>query len=183
MDRSDYFYWLCEMVCVDGRYNDTSYYRLAELLFQEEFYWVVDYDEDRADDGLEMRNRYRYEGGQEDPGSGTCSVFEMLVALADRMEQILDELDGECKTPIFFWQMIENLTLDRFSDEYFERLSESAQRSAEQRILKKLHKWMDRDIDYNGKGGIFPLRQPKRDQRDLDFWYQANAYILEEYWG
>lgn len=180
MEYTDYFYWLCEMVCVDGRYNDQSFYHLAEILHRTEFFWSVDYDDDRADDGIALRSRYRYEGGEEQP-DGTCSVFEMLVALADRMEQSLDELDGECKTPIFFWEMIENLHLEGYSDSVFNSRPEETWAHLERRIQKKLDRWMDRQIGYDGKGGIFPLKEPSRDQRFVDYWYQANAYMMENY--
>lgn len=181
MEYSDYFYWLCEMVCIDGRYNDQSFYKLADILFQEEYYWSLDYDEDRAGDGLELRSRYRYEGGQEYP-EGPCSVFEMLVALADRMEQIMDELDGECKTPMFFWKMIENLRLDGYSDELFESRSPKSHPNLRKQICSKLYRWMDRHFAPNGGGGLFPLEHPRKDQREVDYWYQANAYIMEQYW-
>lgn len=181
MEYSDYFYWLCEMVYIDGRYNDQSFYKLAEILFEEDYYWRISYDDDRAGDGLDLRHRYKYEGGEEDP-DGSCSVLEMLIALADRMEQIMDELDGECKTPMFFWQMIENLRLDGYSDDAFQNRTGAAYNRFKQQILKKLYFWMDRKFSYNGKGGLFPLKHPRKDQREVDYWYQANAYIMEQYW-
>lgn len=180
MERSDYYYWLCEMVCIDGRYNDQSFYRLADILFEEEYYWSLDYDDDRAGDGLELRSRYRYEGGEEDP-TGMCSVFEMLIALADRMEQLLDELDGECKTPMFFWEMIENLHLDGYSDELFEKRGERGYPSLRKQVCSRLYRWMDRHFTAAGEGGLFPLEYPRKDQRLVDYWYQANAYIAENY--
>lgn len=180
MEHSDYFYWLCEMVCIDGRYNDQSFYKLAEILFEEEYYWSLDYDDDRAGDGLELRSRYRYEGGEEQPG-GMCSVFEMLIALADRMEQLMDELDGECKTPMFFWEMIENLHLDRYSDELFEHRGEKGYNNLRKQICSKLYRWMDRHFRSDGDGGLFPLKNPRKDQREVDYWYQANAYLTEHY--
>lgn len=179
MDRSDYFYWLCEMVCIDGRYNDQSFYELAKILFEEEYYWSLDYDDDRAGDGLELRRRYKYEGGEENP-DGTCSVLEMIIALADRMEQIMDELDGECKTPMFFWEMIENLHLDGYTDELFEERPKAYDNFKKQ-IRSKIYRWMDRSFKANGDGGLFPLENPQRDQRKVDYWYQANAYIMEQY--
>lgn len=179
MDRSDYFYWLCEMVCIDGRYNDQSFYELAEILFEEEYYWSLDYDDDRAGDGLELRRRYKYEGGEENP-EGTCSVLEMIIALADRMEQIMDELDGECKTPMFFWEMIENLHLDGYTDELFEERP-NAHDNFKKQIRSKIYRWMDRSFKANGDGGLFPLENPQRDQREVDYWYQANSYIMEHY--
>ena len=40
---------------------------------------------------------------------------------------------------------------------------------------------MSRDFDYNGYPGMFPLRKPIMDQRSVETWYRANAYMIEEY--
>lgn len=175
----DYFEWLCELVCVDGRYTDESYWTLAKELYDTEFYWSLDMDADRAADGVALRYRYLNDGGN-DRYEGECNVLEMLVALADRLDTIIDELDGEDRTPILFWNMIDNLGLSNFSDHMFDDYPERVH-TFHRRIIRKLEKWLDRDITYNGEGGLFPLQRPRSDQRNVDIWYQANAYLLEEY--
>ena len=37
-----------------------------------------------------------------------------------------------------------------------------------------------RNYEYDGRGGLFPLRYPDRDQRDEELWSQLNAYLLEQ---
>ena len=176
----DYFAWLCEMVCVDGRYTDISYWVLAKHLWNTDYYWLLDMDANRAFDGIDLRHRYELHGGTYNY-DGPCTVLEMLVGLADRMDQVMDELDGECKTPMFFWEMIDNLNLANYSDFMFEEHPKRV-KAYGRRIDQKLEDWMDRKFDYNGNGGLFPLRNPPEDQRDVEYWYQANAYILENYW-
>jgi len=38
-----------------------------------------------------------------------------------------------------------------------------------------------RDYDADGNGGLFPLKNPKKDQRRIEIYYQMNAYVLENY--
>jgi hypothetical protein len=37
----------------------------------------------------------------------------------------------------------------------------------------------DRRYATNGAGGLFPLQNAEQDQRKIELWYQANAYLLE----
>lgn len=180
MTYPDYFCWLCELVCVDGRYTDEAYWVLAKHLWNTDYYWLLDMDGNRAFDGIDLRHRYELHGGTEGY-DGPCTVLEMLVALADRLDQTMDELDGECRITMFFWEMIGNLGLSNYSDHIFEENPKRAKVYG-RRIDQKLEAWMDRRFDYNGAGGLFPLRNPQEDQRDVEYWYQANAYILENYW-
>lgn len=170
----DYFEWLCEMVCVDGRYNDSAYWVLAKILWNTDYTWSMEMDENRAGDGEALRYRYECDGGT-DGYDGPCTVLEMLVALADRMDTMLDELDGECKLPCYFWEMIENLGLDEYTDEYYTEHYDNGE------VDIILENWLDRVYNYDGSGGLFPLKHPREDQRHVDTWYQMNAYIMENY--
>ena len=178
-DYPDYFVWLCELVSVDGRYTDVSYWRLARELFDLLYFCDNDYDESRAMDGLALR-RYYIDSGGTDPYEGECTVLEVLIALARRIENTLDELDGESRIAMYFWEMIENLELGNLSDFAFEEDSRRAN-GYMRRIDRKITNWMEHHISYNGAGGPFPLRNPKCNQAYVDLWYQACAYIDEHY--
>lgn len=171
----DYFCWLCETVCVDGRYTDNAYWMLAKNLWNTDFRWSLDMDENRAADGKGFRYRYECEGGT-DTYNGPCTVLEVLVALADRMDTCMDELDGECRIPMYFWEMIENLGLEEFDDQFFIQGGDD-----DGEIDYILERWLNRDYSYDGNGGIFPLKNPKEDQRNVELWYQMNAYLMENY--
>lgn len=178
-DYPDYFSYLSEMVYIDGRYNDQTYWVLAKTLWDTDYIWSIGLDEDRAIDGMALRKRYQADGGT-DGYDGPCTVMEMLVALAERMNDIFDELDGENKTPIFFWEMVENLDLGSYSDEIFE-LYPARTHGYLNRMDRKLERWMDRRFDYDGSGSPFPLQNPRCDQREVDLYYQANLYLTENY--
>lgn len=176
----DYFTWLCEMVCVDGRYTDESYWILAKALWDTDFHWVLGRDENRARSVSVLRNRYVNIVKGEQPYDGPPTVFEVLVMLAENMFDMLDELDGEDRRPIYFWEMIDNLGLSNYSDQRFDEDPDKYD-IFQSRIDRKLQRWMDRLISYNGHGGLFPLKDPKEDQANVELWYQMNAYIMENY--
>lgn len=180
----DYFCWLCEMVCVDGRYADEAYWVLAKTLWNTDFIWALERDKNRIEDGLYLRDIYAHEGGT-DGYDGPCTVLEVLVALADRIDTMLDEVDGENRVAMYFWEMIENLGLGSFTDEYFiggesgyDLILDHDEKDPIDHILEQ---WMYREFEYDGYGSPFPLKDAKEDQRAIELWYQANAYIIERY--
>lgn len=175
----DYFAWLCEIVCVDGRYTDESYWVLAKRLWDTDFYWILDRDESRAKSVSILRYRYQCIGGT-DIYKGPATVLEVLVTLAENINDILDELDDENRATMYFWEMIDNLGLSEFSDQFVDEGPENRLISKDE-IDKRLENWMDRRIEYDGTGGLFPLNRPKEDQADVEIWYQMNAYIIENY--
>lgn len=175
----DYFYWLCEEICVDGRYTDESYWILAKALWNTEYYWSIDRDENRAKNTSILRNRYRNLGGQESY-YGPPSVFEVLVMLSENMYDILDDLDGEDQRPMYFWEMLNNLGLTQYTDYAFQNGEERIALYFK-RIDQKVRRWLDRSFRSDGHGSPFPLRDAPSDQRDAELWYQMNSYLIENY--
>jgi hypothetical protein len=84
--RQDYFQWLCEIVRVNN--NNTSYWILLRELHSREFIWTVANDDNRAKDGCDLRDEYIHYKRYEDCRclDGPCSVLEMLIALARRID-------------------------------------------------------------------------------------------------
>ena len=95
------------------------------MLYSREFYWSVDHDENRAEDGLNLRERFADEFGYDydfldGPGSSECTILEMMVALASRCEnEIMYNPDEGDRTWVWFWGMIENLGLTGMDDAHF----------------------------------------------------------------
>lgn len=173
--NQDYFHWLCELVNVEQ--EEKSYWLLAKDLHRMPFYSLVPHDENRAMDGVTMREEYlnfvncpKYVSIDLEE----CTVLEMLVALASRLNY---ETEGtheeEDNTAEWFWEMIDNLGLTDFSDDNYVR---------EDGIVKVddiLERLVQRRYAWNGKGGLFPLDSPQCDQRKAEIWYQMNAYLME----
>jgi len=159
---SDYYLWLESLV------SDGNHYRLLRYLYEQPYRWQFTLDENRSAGGLNLRSRFAFDNGIDvlDVGEGPCSVLEMMIALADRMTEVLpyEIKDG-------FWVMIRNLHLDQFDDSNFD----------EGQINYILNVWLDRTYDSSGNGSLFPLKRYLGDCRRLDVWSQMNAWVSENY--
>lgn len=174
--RSDYYHWLKDKITEsDQLWCGKHYHLLLQQLFSTEFYWVLDKDENRAVDGRQLRILY----GDADQTwiTGPCTVLELLIGIAIRMDDILFDPD-HCieRINIWFWGIIENLQLDKFDDEHFLEYGGS------DKIDEILKRFMDRKYDKYGNGGLFPIKNTKKDQRNKEIWYQMNEYILAYYY-
>jgi hypothetical protein len=85
--------------------------------------------------------------------------------LARRAEFITDD-----RAQDWFWEFLENLDLSGFDD------SEEIDPAD---VAEILDRFIWRTYNRNGEGGIFPLKNPRSDQRDVELWYQLAAYIRE----
>lgn len=174
--EADYFHWLCEMVHTDQ--EERSYWILMKDLYKRKFYPIVDHDENRAMDGMELREQYLSSIGfvkyYDIPGD--CTVLEMLIGLAQRMDfETSDPLDENyCdRTAFWFWEMLDNLGLIEFDDESYVELEGQIYVDA---IVDEL---LERRYSPNGAGGLFPLQRARQDQRKVELWYQMCAYLAE----
>lgn len=170
-----YFDWLYKMVAVNGHYRT-----LCSQLFGMEFTFLLPKDQSRQSDGRDLRAIFCDENGVPveslDVELNTfCSVFEMLLALARRIDSdvMYEESKGN-RTADWFFRMINNLGLSFCTDEnWTEKMS--------QNVDFVVKKWLARDIDDNGNGGIFPLTRHTSDQRRVEIWYQMQSYLMEKF--
>lgn len=175
---NDYYHWLCEFVDINN--SKRSYFLLMQTLHNKPFFWTVPNDDNRADDGIMLRTRFVKDMGYDDYAvkmlERPCSMLEMLIALAQRMDTIMDNLDNVDRTNKWFWEILGNIGLDQFTDEkYFDM-------GGELKIVNILNDVLERKYKKNGQGGLFPLKKPTKDQRKIEIWYQMSAYILENYY-
>lgn len=161
MNSNQYFHWMIDQVC--DKYYDSRYY--AKLLFELDnipYTWSVHLDENRAKDGLEMRAQCKCNR------VGPCSVLEMMVALALRVER--DGYLSEDGADPFFWGMIKALGL-YFNDDYNydPDLTDSC-----------VNRMLNHEYEYDGSNGaLFVVKNPKTDMRNTQIWMQAMWYIAE----
>lgn len=162
-----YFMWLLDAV----HFDRLNYRDLMELLHKTEFHWELDRDESRAIDGVYLREDYELETGIHVIRNDSCSVLEMLVALALRIDsEYISSMDSINPEPIF-WEMIRNLGLSIMTDRHFDG----------QKASNILHNWMDRMFRSDGFGSIFPLKHTEKDQRKVEIWGQMLEYLSENY--
>lgn len=175
--KQDYFHWLCDLIHAED--GHATFSLLAQELHTREFVWTIPNDDNRAMDGRGLRERYAYENPYERTKTlddMPCSVLEMLIALAGRMDfELSDANDDTDLTTSYFWEMMDNIGLSSYSDDVFLEIDGPFAVDA---IIQAL---LNREYDGDGEGGLFPLKHPQEDQRDVELWYQMNAYLEENY--
>lgn len=142
--------------------------KLAKTLQSIPFFYTIPNDDNRAQEGIELRFVYESWSKMEYPGESIleqCTLLEMLIALAQRAEDAFGDTGFASSREEWFHIMTSNLGLV------------DATSVREQRIL--CHRMMSRSYDEAGHGGLFPLDDPKNDQRYLELWYQLNEYVIE----
>lgn len=169
---NDYFEWIYNLVCGERFSEKLSYKKLLMHLHNTNFIYLIPKDGNRAQDGIDLRYRFAYEYTDiEDADSylkGPCSVLEMMVALAVRCEEtIMDDPTKGDRTGQWFWNMIVSLGFGGMSDDRYDRFF----------VDKTLDRFLSRKYEQNGKGGLFTIRNPKRDMRRIEIWYQLCDYL------
>lgn len=167
-----YLTWLYGQVgSVKVRTPSKTYWSLLKQLYTKEFIWFVPNDDNRVEDGRDLRIEFYHDTGvsldAEWMGLG-CSFLELMVGLSRRLA-----FEGEGEPRDWFWVMIDNLGLTDYNDSYFH------QHDSYEDIEEVLDGVIWRTYDADGSGGFFPLTHPDRDQRNVEIWYQLCAYILE----
>ena len=169
--KNEYFEWIYDLVCNDRYASETSFRKLLMYLHSTEFIFVLPMDENRAVDGVSLRYRFALSQDQEELADfldGPCSVFEMMVALALRCEEnIMDDLEVGERTGQWFWNMVVSLGLGSMSDARFNK------RQAKNIIERFLY----REYESDGRGGLFMIKNCTRDLRDMEIWLQMNEYL------
>lgn len=170
-----YFDWLCDIVCEDRFSDETSFAKLLSYLHSVEFTYLLPMDKNWASHGIDLRYRFAIAEFPTVPAddilddlAGPCSILEMMVALALRCEEcIMDDPAYGNRTGKWFWGMIVNLGLGGMYDQRFDIYY------AEEVI----ERFLNRDYEPNGKGGLFTIEDCDRDLRDVEIWHQLLWYL------
>lgn len=164
-----YFEWMYQLVYNEQYSRRLSYRKLLNHLHNTEFVYIIGMDGNRAEDGIDLRYRFGYEQKYIEPMIATClddrscSILEMLIALAMRCEEhIMDDPDIGNRTEEWFWSMIENLGLSNMNDSKFNTRD----------VDNVISKFLNRQYKQNGEGGLFTVQHCKYDLRGVEIWYQ-----------
>ena len=170
----EYFEWMCQLVYSERCSRIHPHHKLLNHLHSREFYYILDMDSNRYEDGIELRYRFGYE--QNYPGDiislylddRPCSVLEMMVALSTRCEEhIMSDPDIGNRTGQWFWSMIKSLGLESMDDANFDSVYTDM----------VISKFLNRTYERTGKGGLFTIEGCRRDLRDVEIWCQMMWYI------
>jgi hypothetical protein len=163
----DYENWLLDKV----GFHDRKYSKLMNALHHIDFFWVNEMDENREKDGVELRRDYFDDIGISGGFfENKCSVLEMLIAFAIRIDW---EYVGDVSDPHadrLLWVFISNLGLDQFDNKNFNF----------DEIVVKINNWLSHNFTKNGVGSICPLKNVDcEDQREKSIWRQMMSFIHE----
>jgi len=171
--KNRYFHYLCEIVR-----GPREYTHLLEYLHGFGFYSLVPNDDNRGSDGEQLRENFIDEEGPTGAPSlpnGPCTLLEMLIGVAYRLE--FELLGGHFERSVgeWFFVLLDNLGLSGYDDKTFSRLGSIEEINI---IVENL---LERKYSPDGEGGLFPLKNSKKDQRRVEIWYQMNAWVIENY--
>lgn len=165
--REEYFEWIYQRI--DGK----GYRSLLETLYNTEFVYSMTMDENRLKDGIDLRCEFAREcripqiAIKLKMDNTSCSVLEVMVALAIRMETtIFDDPDKGDRTYVWFWDMVKALGLYHMDDDNFDY-------DETEEIIER---FLKRQYDYDGRGSLFYIPEAESDMRDLEIWYQMCMY-------
>lgn len=168
--REQYFNWMYDMVFTK---RTPSYVRLLRYLNSQEFTYNIRLDGNRADDGLYLRYRFKQENHLRAVDvdrwlTGKCSVLEMMVALCLRIEEdIMDDPVKGNRIHKWFHVMLKSLGLLDMDDAYFD----------ERYADKVITRFLNREYEPNGAGGLFRIKDCPYDLRSVEIWYQMCWYF------
>lgn len=173
--RSDeerlYFEWLCKLVRANRTYS-----QLMKQLYDTEFYYIIDLDQNRIAHALELQDLYIEQNNLPDyisrylHDADSISVLEVLIAMAYKIEDsIMCDEDYGDRTYVWFWMMIDNLGIKLTNSEYNEDY-----------ISWVLHRFMNREFEPDGTGSIVKFEDKhKTDARDIEIWHLFCLYLSE----
>ena len=171
-----YFDWLVYLIAPDYRLRD-DHMELLFALYSIEFFWVLPRDRNRAEDGLELRDKFKREteayGDYFEAENGPCNCLEMFVALAIRCEkELMYNPDEGDQTWRWFWMMMENLGLDIYTDDDFDFDD----------VDHILWRFMSRKYGPNLEYCAFPCSISMSKMSKTELTYQLNYYVREKFY-
>lgn len=168
--REEYQQWLKSLVGAE------QYSELLAYLGDTEFIFTIARDSNRAEDGIDLRYRFAFDHGytnndiSEAFGNERCSVLEMMVALCLRIDgEIMDNMDGTDHTYTWFISMLESLGLSDMRDGRFDI----------HKAERIINRFLYRNYEPNGRGGLFTFYDSRDDVRDAEIWAQMMRYLTE----
>jgi hypothetical protein len=92
----------------------------------------------------------------------------MMVALSVRCEEtIMDDPRIGDRTGQWFWGMISSLGLGSMMDNQFDK----------EYVDSVIDRFLKREYEPNGKGGLFTIKRCRYDLRSVEIWYQMCWYL------
>ena len=163
----EYLDWLYFDILNGPETSFKAYNSLFRALLGVPYRYTHPMDRNRFKDGLELREDYcRAKGEDLSDILEDCTVFEMFVALAFRMEKdIMAPMSGDFDCFRWFWGFIEALELDEFDENDYDFGW----------ICKIIDQFLDRETY------IFSGFEGDEGFGELQIWDQMNEFLDRDY--
>lgn len=174
--NEEYFNYLLNRIGIEN----CPLYMVSKTLYETNFTPIMKEDANREHDGLLLRDEFalEYMGNMHNPINyipPQCNMLEMLIALAERWDrQYMYDPRFGIRSRQWFIEMLTNLDIAKYMDNVWIDGSTYA-------VQMAIDAFLCRQYDYDGTGGLFPLKNPKRDQRLIQIWDQLSDYVVERY--
>lgn len=173
-----YFSWMCEKIFPNIR-DRNNYINLLRCLHEIVFHYSIPMDENRKQDGVDLRYRFAQDRGYSNRDIeihidqvNECSMLEMMVALALRGDDnMLYDYETGSKADYIFMVMLRSLEIDNMVNGRFNMDT----------VHYSIDRLLNHEYAYDGRGGLFTVKHPRRDMREVDIWYQMCWSIQELY--
>lgn len=158
--ETGYFEWLYSKI-----ENGYDYRTLCYHLYSIPFNPIHVLDKNRVIDGLLLREEF---GIYLDT---PCSIFEVMIGLALRCEnEIMRRWDSdEDESYRWFAIMLESIGIAHMNGSNYDP----------QYVDEKIYILNNNLFERDGTGGWFKVENSSKDMRDLDVWYQLQAYLIK----
>lgn len=182
MNARDYLCWLmnqCQLIAE----GPEGYLSLCEVLQRTCFLSLIEFDENRTEEGKALRDEWADDTGgdisdlDDSLSPYTCTMLELILVLARRMDYEMQDSKYEAGVGKWVMELLGNAGLATFRNDYFEMEPEYC----ESRIRCILNDITCRNYICDGEGGFFPLENPRSDQRTEELLTQMNNYLAENY--
>lgn len=173
---AEYYKYLYQIVCGgDENLKNISWSMLIGHLFIVPFrYSYISMDGNRLEDGLNLRDRFADYAGYPPAQVESllnryeCSVLEVMIALALRMEEeTMASTEFGDRTSQWFWYMIISLGLSGMTDDHYDS----------DYVDDRINAFLDREYAPDGQGSLFWVPGTKKDFRNIEIWYQMCEYL------
>lgn len=165
---------MCQLVNARRKPQSCRYKLLLRHLNETQYIYDDILDGNREEDGINLRYRFAHDNNYEQRmiasylDDRSCSILEMMIALAMRCEEhIMANPDVGNRLNQWFWAMISSLGLSDMDDRRFNA----------DYVDWVLERFLTKAYAPDGNGGLFTVPGYKGDIRELDIWYQMCSYL------
>ena len=160
-----YVAWLLDYI---HAYEHAPYIWVAETLATVPFYWTLWIDENANTHGIELRERYAQNTGNEKPVGMQATLLEVMIATAIWLEEscFYDRaFDGAFR---WFWVEFQNIGF--------------ADCMTQEDVYAIAERFLSRTYSSDGSGSFTgPLFEPKEDIRNTPFMNQMKIWYVRNF--